>query len=74
MMFTDLKQLLRERFMDDQKSLSSKIRVRQALSQLLEELDQEIALDTQIKLGFSEDSTVETSNPSPAKTKDSDQE
>jgi hypothetical protein len=74
MMFTDLKQLLRERFMDDQKSLSSKIKVRQALSQLLEELDQEIALDTQIKLGFSEDSTVEPSNPSPAKTKDSDQE
>ena len=74
LIFTDLQQLIRERFLDDQKSLSSKIRVRQALSHLLEELDQEITRDTQKILGSSEDSTLETSNPSPAKTKDSDQE
>jgi len=36
-------QLIRERFLDDQKSLASKMRVRQALSHLLADLDKEIA-------------------------------
>ena len=70
----DLKELVRERFLDDQKSLASKMRVREALSHLLAELDLEIANDQTLKsLGHSEDSTVENSNPSPVKN-DSDPE
>jgi hypothetical protein len=45
MMYVDLKQLVRDRFLDDQKSLTSKMRVREAIAKILAELDQEIAQD-----------------------------
>ena len=42
MIYKDLADLVRERFLDEHKSLASKIRVKYALAKLLGDLEQEI--------------------------------
>jgi hypothetical protein len=66
MIYKDLEQLIRERFLDDKKSLASKIMIKNALSKILGDLDHEIQLEQGLDVKQkSEDSTHEDSNLSP---------
>ncbi len=66
MIYKDLEQLIRERFLDDIKSLASKIMIKNALSKILGDLDHEIQLEQGLDVKQkSEDSTHEDSNLSP---------
>jgi hypothetical protein len=71
MIYKDLAQLIRERFIDDVKSIHSKMNVRTALANILVDLDKEIELQQAKLVENSEDSTNETSHLSPGKN-DSD--
>ena len=73
MICQDLTQLIRERFIDDVKSIHSKMNVRAALAKIMADLDKEIEIEQQQTkiLDNSEDSTNETSHLSPGKN-DSD--
>ena len=66
MIYKDLEQLIRERFLDDKKSLASKIMIKNVLSKILGDLDHEIQLEQGLDVKQkSEDSTHEDSNLSP---------
>jgi hypothetical protein len=69
--YKDLTQVIRERFIDDVKSIHSKMNVRTALANILADLDKEIELQQAKLVENSEDSTNETSHLSPGKN-DSD--
>ena len=67
MIYKDLTQLIRDRFIDDIKSIHSKINVRTALANILADLDKEIDIQQAKTQDISEDSTNETSQLSPGK-------
>jgi hypothetical protein len=71
MIYKDLAQLIRDRFIDDVKSVHSKMNVRTALANILADLDKEIEYQHAKLQENSEDSTNETSHLSPGKN-DSD--